>query len=1037
MMMRVIALHQIAGLEDMKLVATSCFNAKNRLCNRAGLSPLQAVTGKNNVVPQSIMDQLCSGQVRCTINDELEVRDALGRAERIRSAAVDSFNWVDSSEVIRKALNCRSRPPKLDNLQEGMTVYVHEPPPSRRGQHRRLQDHSSWDGPGLVVCIEKQDGAPRRVWVRLRSKVRSFPLEKIRLATPDEMLGSQFVIQALDDVFKDIKEGKLVLEENKRRSVLQPATPAPPGAQRRGANMDADFMLDDREAELRARQVRRVELMSDVPHSVRQAISTSSSSAATSVALVRGLQAEERQDLLDEDDAMPTLTDGDEEVDLAMEEAERQEPSSMAFQQKKKMFEEIGRSKQGMPSKLTEAQLRAGMATASTQVKKIRKLIRKSRQASSNDMRKRRTDRQTAASLVMYAEKTDTACEKVWQDALQEMELQEAFWTLPEIEEKAVKDMQDDLEWRDTAHGAAIASSKIVTGKARLELAWQKLDEKWRAAFKDPILKAVKIYFDHDALEGVPKDKYIDPKRILNSRFVLTNKGGYDLSEAQLKARLILGGHNDPDMGRYATLAPTAALLAHNLINWLSVQLGWTVHYEDVSSAFLQGKHLPREREVYMKIPKGYPEYVQEFIRLQLGDGYRADLVRMTKGGFGLPESPRLWYLEYADTLKICGMRELNLLPGVFVAYHDDGSLRALACIHVDDTRYAGDESSEKIWEEVHKRLNFGKLRKATDGWTKFCGCWERQDPQTLEFIYQMDEYAKLFQKVTIRRTADNLMTKEEKVELSSLIGQLNWMSRQGRYDLSFGVSHVQQLAAGDGKEALEWPNKVVHRAKQSQHQVVKKFDDWQNFVVISASDAAYGAQPGGRSQGGVVVGLAEAKILEGEAKICIVEAASMKIQRVVRCSMSAEVSMAATAFEHGDFVRAALSEMINRDFQLKQWKLWASMRPHYLVIDAKTGFDVLTNETQTTDRKIQIDLAVLKQALTENTSETFVKWVPGHHMIADAMTKWFNNGALVKALTEGVWSLRDTEEASNLRKEAARKRQQYKDARRDRGGDV
>ena len=92
MMMRVIALHQIAGLEDMKLVATSCFNAKNRLCNRAGLSPLQAVTGKNNVVPQSIMDQLCSGQVRCTINDELEVRDALGRAERIRSAAVDSFN---------------------------------------------------------------------------------------------------------------------------------------------------------------------------------------------------------------------------------------------------------------------------------------------------------------------------------------------------------------------------------------------------------------------------------------------------------------------------------------------------------------------------------------------------------------------------------------------------------------------------------------------------------------------------------------------------------------------------------------------------------------------------------------------------------------------------------------------------------------------------------------------------------------------------------------------------------------------------------
>ena len=42
-------------------------------------------------------------------------------------------------------------------------------------------------------------------------------------------------------------------------------------------------------------------------------------------------------------------------------------------------------------------------------------------------------------------------------------------------------------------------------------------------------------------------------------------------------------------------------------------------------------------------------------------------------------------------------------------------------------------------------------------------------------------------------------------------------------------------------------------------------------------------------------------------------------------------------------------------------------------------------------------------------------------------MTKWYGNGALVQALQKGVWSLKDTEEASELRKEAARKRQLYK----------
>ena len=129
------------------------------------------------------------------INEELTVKDALRRAERIRAAAIDSFNWIDSNEVLRKALNSRSRPPKAENIQEGTTVYVHEPPPSRRGQARRLQDHTSWDGPGLVVCVERDPSGSKRVWVRLRAKVRSFPMEKIRLATPDELLGSQYIIQ--------------------------------------------------------------------------------------------------------------------------------------------------------------------------------------------------------------------------------------------------------------------------------------------------------------------------------------------------------------------------------------------------------------------------------------------------------------------------------------------------------------------------------------------------------------------------------------------------------------------------------------------------------------------------------------------------------------------------------------------------------------------------------------------------------------------------------------------------------------------------
>ena len=54
------------------------------------------------------------------------------------------------------------------------------------------------------------------------------------------------------------------------------------------------------------------------------------------------------------------------------------------------------------------------------------------------------------------------------------------------------------------------------------------------------------------------------------------------------------------------------------------------------------------------------------------------------KAGFGLPESPRLWYLEYKDTIED-GLKELTLVPGLFRAFHNNGGLdRAMASVHVD-----------------------------------------------------------------------------------------------------------------------------------------------------------------------------------------------------------------------------------------------------------------------------------------------------------------------------------------------------------------
>ena len=575
-------------------------------------------------------------------------------------------------------------------------------------------------------------------------------MEKVRLATTDEMPGSSFIVGLLDQMADEIRMGKLQVEAPRAladQPQQQLRRQAPRIVEEEGSDEEMPQSLQREppqlEAETRMRQMRRLELLNDVPHQLRSSLSLSSGSSGP--ALVRRLRSDERAEMMEEDDEeMPHL--------------EQLEPSGLGFEDKQKMFEELSKNKM-RPSKLTEAELRSTASRANQKVKQIRKLIQKSRQTPALQRARRdRVERQEAESVAFWMEACLDACEKdvfevSWQEACDEWAVDEAFWTQPEPQLWAQTEIVEKVKEQQREHCQAVGGAnvvnkekieaaadgqKVVTGKARLEYQWGMLPEDWKTAYKEPLIKAVKIYFDHDALKGVPKDKVIDPRRILTSRFVLTNKGGKTLEEAILKGRLVLGGHRDPDAGKFPTLAPTAAALAHNLINFISVQMGWVVKYEDVSSAFLQGKHLPPEREVYIRIPKGYPDYIEKFIEQQLGLDMRRDLLQLTKGGFGLPESPRLWYLEYKETICHCGMRELDLLPGVFVAHHPDGKLRALACIHVDDTRYCGDATSEEIWQKVHQCLNFGEVRKATDGRVKFCGRWERQDPVIFEFEYSM-----------------------------------------------------------------------------------------------------------------------------------------------------------------------------------------------------------------------------------------------------------------------------------------------------------
>ena len=199
-----------------------------------------------------------------------------------------------------------------------------------------------------------------------------------------------------------------------------------------------------------------------------------------------------------------------------------------------------------------------------------------------------------------------------------------------DMPQKLMKELNKEEELLD--------QSQLLTGKALVEMDLKQLDEQWRQAYVQPIVKGFQVCVQHDAICGVPEGQWVDPHQILPSRFILTNKGGATLPEAELKARWVLGGHRDPDAEQYQISSLTVSLVGYNLLHFVAVQMGWDVAYEDVPAAFLQGQQLPSEREIfYVRIPQGYPPEAMAELQRLIGSNVRMDLVRLLKGR-------RLWF---------------------------------------------------------------------------------------------------------------------------------------------------------------------------------------------------------------------------------------------------------------------------------------------------------------------------------------------------------------------------------------------------------
>ncbi|CAE7261787.1 RE1 [Symbiodinium necroappetens] len=851
------------GYSETKECVVAATAARNRQARVGGFSPTQIVLGKDVTIPSSLWGQMEKGHFKFVLNQDLSFAEARRRNEQIRQAAEQAFIWADGHETLRKALNARSRHPRMEFLYEGAAVYFYDPPSSRKGLPKRLQDQVSWMGPGVVTALERREGA-------IKNKLKGIPLEFVRLAALEEVESSRVCQEALREVERELQGHRPDVEE----MVEDEPTDVMPTMEFSGGSEP-----DEPPPTTEARPFPNVSPLDDVPMQLHREKRAGWVTTPEGTRLQKRVRFEEG------------WKGTSEHLSKMKAVLARQEPHG----------EGQGSSSSQAPPPAAASHRGPGVLhVASTW--RLEEAVRRQR-----DMLRAARQGPWEVHVAKVEEVTDELAKHV----------EDSSKRCPETQEMP------------------------MTGKPRLEYKWYKLEGKWQRAFVDPLKKAIDVYVDNDAVDPVEIGQMVPPEKILPSRFVLTNKSDKtELDEAVLKARWVLAGHLDKEAGKWATEAPTASLVAHNLVCFISAQLKWEMKFADISAAFLQGEKLDSDRVVYIRMPRGYPDEIVEHLLQRLvgpkTGKMRRDIIRLTKGGFGLSESPRLWYRKLKRVLLGLGLNELKLSPGTFVL-HERGELKGILTVHVDDLRMAFHPDRQDFLDQLKDAFKFGDWKSAMNETVKFCGRWEKQCPRSFKVTISMDGYAAKLKDPPARQKGDRSpLTDVEKKWVSSVGGQVLWMARQGRADLAYGISRVQQMAGARDPETMKCLQQLVNKARESYESYFQAIDgDLADMVLLGVSDASHGSMPKGRSQGGMMILVSSEKILDEEAVVnCLLYHSSL-LKRVVKSSLAAEISQAAETMEQCEFVRALIAEALDPNFQLAVWRWSASRWKEILVLDS------------------------------------------------------------------------------------------------------
>ena len=578
------------------------------------------------------------------------------------------------------------------------------------------------------------------------------------------------------------------------------------------------------------------------------------------------------------------------------------------------------------------------------------------------------------------------------------------------------------------------------------ELPWKVIPESEHQGFREAEDKQFREHLHHQALDPISLEESrairqrVDPSRILSSRFAYKDKNWTrrKLDESlpwKHKARLVIGGHRDPDVHMLQTDAPTinrlSVLTLLQLVASKRAKEGWSASAGDIEAAFLNGD--PLERELYLAQP-----------RTGLAGLHPEQLLRITKGVFGLPDSPRKWWRRLrGDMLGISIVHEgqkYKLLQSPLDAClfqlvkdsFDPADLKpeepvGYVGVHVDDLLVAGGPVFSRLIQEALSNI-FPVGEWLVDDFD-YLGSHIKVDDQGVFFSQEAYASSRLFEiPISTEQKDEDPATEEQRIDNQSLVGALSWLSSQSRPDLQCSVSLAQQLQSNPSVGDLRFSNQIARRAWDhrdkgiwlrplvlSQLEFLVYHDAaWGNAKLsgeegfrLSQADHELGTMTGSpydwkerkakranscvASQLGVLLVLTDTEHYRKGGQVCsVLDWKSCATQRVCRSTFGAETTGCIEAVETGQYIRSYVQTIITGKLQRVESLAGGRLK---CITDCKSLYDHLHKEGVPkipSDKRLAIDLSALRQSLDleKVNDRTPLFWVPTGFQLADVLTK-------------------------------------------------